>query len=74
MRHDRARHQMSIDQMELPLETQGEAPSGKRSGEAVSATFEDERPGLDALQLMERIVERGNLRRALDGAVAAMVE
>ena len=55
---------MSIDQMELPLETQGEAPSGKRSGEAVSATFEDERPGLDALQLMERIVERGNLRRA----------
>ena len=56
---------MSIDQMELPLETQGEAPSEQRSGEAVSARDEDERPGLDPLQLMERIVEGGNLRRAL---------
>ena len=56
---------MSIDQMELPLETQGESPSGTRSGEATSAGHGAERSGLDTLQLMERIVEGGNLRRAL---------
>ena len=63
--YDKARHQMSIDQMELPLETQGEAPSGTRSGEATSAGHGAERSGLDTLQLMERMVEGGNLRRAL---------
>lgn len=65
VRHDKARHQMSIDQMELPLEGRGEAPRGERSGEAVSAAQGDERSGLDTLRLMERIVEGGNLRRAL---------
>ena len=29
MRHDKAMHQKSIEQMELPLETRGEAPSGR---------------------------------------------
>ena len=65
VRHDRAVHQMSNEQFELPLETQGEAPSGMRSGEARSAVQGDERAGLDTLQLMEQIVEGGNLRRAL---------
>ena len=65
MHHDKAMHQMSIDQMELPRETQGESPSGTRSGEATSAGHGAERSGLDTLQLMERIVEGGNLRRAL---------
>jgi len=56
---------MSIDQMELPLEGRGEAPRGARSGETTSAVQGDERSGLDTLALMERIVEGGNLRRAL---------
>ena len=66
--HDRAVHQMSNEQFELPLEGRGEAPRGERSGEATSAAQGDERSGLDALQrldVMERIVEGGNLRRAL---------
>ena len=65
MHHDEAMHQMSNDQFELPLEGTGEARSGERSGEAVAAIQGDERSGLDTLQLMERIVEGGNLRRAL---------
>ena len=65
MRHDRAMHQLSNDQFELPLEGRGEAPRGERSGEAMSAAQGDERSGLDTLALMERIVEGGNLRRAL---------
>ena len=64
MRHDQARHQKSIAQIELPLEDRGEAPSVERSGEAGSATQGDERSGLDPL-VMERVVEGGNLRRAL---------
>ena len=62
---------MSNDQFELPLEDRGEAPTVERSGEATSATHGDERSGhsgysgLDTLQLMERIVDGGNLRRAL---------
>jgi len=65
---DKARHQKSIDQMELPLERsspQGEAPRAQRSGEATSATQGDERSGLDTRLLLERVVERGNLLRAL---------
>ena len=68
---DEARHQMSdhqnIDQLELPLEGRGEAPRVERSGEAVSAVQGNERSGIDegSLVLMERIVERGNLVRAL---------
>lgn len=63
--HDEAMHQMSNEQFELPLEGRGEAPRGTRSGEATSAAHGNERSGLDPLQLMERIVEGGNLRRAL---------
>ena len=60
----RDRHQKAA-QAELPLEGRGEAPRGERSGEAMSAAQGDERSGLDTLALMERIVEGGNLRRAL---------
>jgi RNA-directed DNA polymerase len=65
MPHDTARHQMSNAQFELPLAGRGEAPRGQRSGEAASAGSGTERSGLDTRQLMERIVERGNLSRAL---------
>jgi group II intron reverse transcriptase/maturase len=68
VRHDKAGHQISNDQFELPLAGRGEAPRGKRSGEARSAAQGAERSGLDDAdeqQLMERIVEGGNLRRAL---------
>jgi RNA-directed DNA polymerase len=65
----KARHQMSIAseivQMELPLESRGAAPTIERSGEATSAGQGPERSGLDDLHLMERIVEAGNLTRAL---------
>jgi RNA-directed DNA polymerase len=63
--HNGARHQKSIEQIELPLEDRGEAPSAKRSGEAGSAAQGHERSGLDTRFLMERVVEGGNLRRAL---------
>jgi group II intron reverse transcriptase/maturase len=56
---------MSNDQFELPLEGRGEAPRGKRSGEATSARQGDERAGLDTSQLMERVLEGGNRRRAV---------
>jgi len=62
---DVATHQMSIDQMELPLESRGTAPTLQCSGEAASATHGDGRSGLDDPRLMERVVEAGNLRRAL---------
>lgn len=65
VRHDRAGHQKSNEQFELPLEGRGEAPRAERSGEAMSATQGDERSGLDPSRLMERVVEGGNLRRAL---------
>jgi len=61
----KARHQTSIDQMELPLDDRGEAPVGRRSGEAGSAAHGNERSGLTSALLMERILERDNLRRAL---------
>src|SRR6266540_3687122 len=63
--HDGAGHQKSNDQFELPLEGRGEAPRAERSGEALSAIRGDVRSGDDDLQLMERVVERGNLLRAL---------
>jgi group II intron reverse transcriptase/maturase len=65
MHHDRARHQTSVDQIELPLEDRGEAPKARRGGEATSAAQGDERSGFDPMLLMERVVEGGNLRRAL---------
>lgn len=63
MHHDEAGHQKSVDQIELPLEDRCEASGAKRSGEAASAVQGDERSGLDGL--MERVLEGGNLRRAL---------
>lgn len=63
MHHGTATHQMSSDQLELPLASRGEAPRGKRRGEAGPTTCGDERSGTD--DLMVRVVERGNLVRAL---------
>jgi hypothetical protein len=67
--HDEAMHQMSndrkCDQFELPLEDRGATPRGKRSGEVVSAMRGDVRSGNDDSMAMERVVERGNLLRAL---------
>ena len=66
MHLDRTGHQKSMEQMELPLEDRGEAPSVPRSGEIVSAAQGDERSGTDGRSgLMEQIIERGNLVRAL---------
>lgn len=50
-------------QMELPLESRGEAPRAERSGQAASATSGNERPGTGTL--MERVVSRPNMQRAL---------
>ena len=61
----KATHQMSIDQMELPLDVRGAAPSVSRSDEAESARQGHERSGLDDVRLMEQVVEAGNLARAL---------
>ena len=63
--HDEATHQMSNDQFELPLDGKGEALRIKRSGEAFPAMHSIGRSGNDEAFLMERIVERGNLLRAL---------
>lgn len=63
MRHGRARHQIAIVQMELALEERGEAPPGQRSGEAGPTTCGTGRSGDD--DLMEQIVGRSNLARAL---------
>jgi RNA-directed DNA polymerase len=58
-------HQMTM-QMELPLEGRGEAPRAERSGEAMPAAQGDERSGNGRpMELMERVVERGNLKAAL---------
>jgi len=61
----KAVHQTSTDPVELPLEGRGEAPRGKRSGEADPAMDGLGRSGDGNAQLMERVVERGNLLRAL---------
>lgn len=58
------RRQMS-GQLELPLAGRGEAPRGKRSGEARSATHDNERSGTDDEQLLELVVERSNVEAAL---------
>ena len=63
MRHGKAMHQMSIDQIELPLEGRGEAPRVARSGEATPTAQGPERSGDD--DLMSQVVERSNLARAL---------
>ena len=61
--HEEAVHQMSNEQFELPLETRGASPRGERSGEARSTAHDTGRSGL--ADLMEQMVERGNLVRAL---------
>ena len=61
--HVEAMHEMSNDQCELPFATRGEAPTSERSGEADASAHESGRSGL--ADLMEQIVERGNLLRAL---------
>ena len=48
---------------ELPLERRGEAPRVQRSGETSTAANGNERSGND--HLMERVVERGNIKAAL---------
>jgi RNA-directed DNA polymerase len=63
VRHGTARHQIAIAQMELALGDKGEAPIAQRSGEARPTARGDERSG-DG-DLMERVVERSNLARAL---------
>lgn len=69
MHHDKAMHQMSNDQyqlqFELPPDGKGEAPRAERSGEVLSALRGDVRSGNDECLLMERVIERGNLLRAL---------
>ena len=57
-----ARRQKST-QVELPLGDRGEAPTDPRSGEASTATNGNERSGND--HLMEKVVERSNMQRAL---------
>jgi RNA-directed DNA polymerase len=57
-------HQKSM-QMELALEARGEAPRGKRSGEAGRAAHGKERLGSEHSQLMERVVARENAMEAL---------
>ena len=53
-------------QIELPLEDRGEAPNVRQSGEASPAAQGNERSGNDRpRELMERVVERGNLKAAL---------
>lgn len=69
MHHDEAVHQTSnnhlSDQFELPLDGKGEALRAERSGEVFSEMCNTERSGNDDHLSMERVVERGNLLRAL---------
>jgi group II intron reverse transcriptase/maturase len=51
------------EQMELPLEYKGEAPTVRRSGEALTAANGDVRSGTD--RLMEEVVGSGNVDRAI---------
>ena len=59
---DTARVQKSR-QLELPFESRGEAPRVRRSGQAASAICANAHPGTSTL--MELVVERENLKRAL---------
>jgi len=63
VRHGKAGHQTSLDQRELPLAGRGEAPRRARRGEAGPTAPDPERSG-DG-DLMDQVVERGNLARAL---------
>ena len=46
MNLDKAGHQMSTEQVELPLETRGASPTSQRSGEAASAVLGPDSSGL----------------------------
>jgi len=59
----RTRLQKSGEQLELPFDGAGEARATNGSGEVLRATRGDERSGTGSL--MERIVERTNLKAAL---------
>lgn len=52
-------------QLELPLWGRGETPRPERSGEASTAAHGNERSGSDEARLMERVVERDNVVKAL---------
>ena len=52
------------EQLELALETRGEATHGRRSGEVLTLTNGTERSGSDH-RLMEAVVERANAIAAL---------
>lgn len=52
-------------QLELPLESRGEAPGIQRSGEATTAEHGTERSGNDDSRLMEQVVARDNVITAL---------
>ena len=58
-------HQPSNEQFELLLSERGAAPIAQRSGEVVAARHGIERSGPDDVQLMEQIIGRENLVRAL---------
>ncbi len=58
-------HQPSNEQFELWLSERGAAPIAQRSGEVVAARHGIERSGPDDVQLMEQIIGRENLVRAL---------
>ncbi len=56
--------QKASEQLELALDSRGEAPRSQRSGEARKTPGGDERSGGDH-RLMERVVERANALAAL---------
>jgi RNA-directed DNA polymerase len=63
VRHGKAKHQTTIEQMELALAPRGEASGNQRSGEAEPTRRESGRSGND--DWMAEVVERSNLARAL---------
>jgi len=56
--------QKTVEQMELALDSRGEAPRSQRSGEAPTTSHGDDGSGGDR-QLMEQVVERMNALAAL---------
>jgi group II intron reverse transcriptase/maturase len=56
--------QKTVEQMELALDSRGEAPRSQRSGEAPTTSRGDDRSGGDRL-LMEQVVGRANALAAL---------
>ena len=64
MHHGKAVPLTSIEQIELALEATSEARQSRRSGEAGPTAQRTERSGDDD-RLMEQVVERSNLARAL---------